>query len=60
MTNKKENNMKNITIKSLLLLTIIFACGACNKEWEDEQYQRYVSFKAPMDVAVGTTNVYIR
>jgi len=32
---------------------------ACNKEWESEQYEHYVSFKAPIQTEVGVTPIYI-
>lgn len=35
-------------------------CFSCNNEWEDEQYQHYVSFKAPMNTSLGTTEIHIR
>lgn len=34
---------------------------ACNKEWEDEQYVQYVSFKAPITSGGdGVTSIYVR
>ena len=39
--------MKNIYIY-LSLLAVIVLGTACNNEWEDEQYEQYVSFKAPI------------
>lgn len=39
--------MKNIYIY-LSLLAVIVLGAACNNEWEDEQYEQYVSFKAPI------------
>lgn len=35
-------------------------CTACNEEWTDEQYEHYVSFKAPMDYARGVTDIYVK
>jgi len=40
----------------LLLLSL---AAACNDEWKDEQFERYVSFKAPV-ANEGITNVYVR
>ena len=39
--------MKKIYI-CLSLLAVIVLGTACNNEWEDEQYEQYVSFKAPI------------
>ncbi len=50
--------MKNLYI---LFLTMIAAacCVSCNNEWESEQYEQYVSFKAtPNDE--GVTPIYMR
>jgi hypothetical protein len=38
----------------------MFTIGACNNEWDDEQFEHYVSFKAPMDLDIGCTKIYIR
>ncbi|AYD47970.1 DUF4973 domain-containing protein [Arachidicoccus soli] len=42
-------------------LTILLTTGiiACNKDWVTEQYQQYVSFKAPID-GDGVTPIHIR
>lgn len=44
-------NMKKIEkIYGLLLLTAIAVwCGSCNEDWVSEQYEHYISFKAPLD-----------
>lgn len=34
--------------------------SSCNEEWEDEQFVHYVSFKAPLDLKVGSTDIYVR
>lgn len=52
--------MKKIVYKCLVAIAVLFMGGACNNEWEDEQFEHYVSFKAPMDLAVGSTNIYLR
>lgn len=52
--------MKNIAYKCLIAISIMFICNACNDEWEDEQFEHYVSFKAPMDLSIGCTNIYLR
>ncbi|MCW3804460.1 DUF4973 domain-containing protein [Plebeiibacterium marinum] len=50
--------MKNI-YQILFLLTILVMYSSCNDEWEDEQFEHYVSFKAPLDDN-GVTPVYVR
>ncbi|RKO70440.1 DUF4973 domain-containing protein [Sphingobacterium puteale] len=42
-----------------LLLTILAVCGSCNDEWKEEQFEHYVSFKAPLE-SEGVTNIYVR
>ncbi len=52
--------MKNIYIY-LSLLAVIVLGTACNNEWEDEQYEQYVSFKAPIAAGGdGVTTIYVR
>ena len=52
--------MKNIYIY-LSLLAVIVLGAACNNEWEDEQYEQYVSFKAPIaSGGDGVTTIYVR
>ena len=52
--------MKNIYIY-LSLLAVIVLGTACNNEWEDEQYEQYVSFKAPIaSGGEGVTTIYVR
>lgn len=52
--------MKNRTYKCFMMIMALFICSACNEEWEDEQFEHYVSFKAPMNLQVGSTSIYIR
>ncbi|MGB3066087.1 DUF4973 domain-containing protein [Sphingobacterium thalpophilum] len=49
----------NKLYKLLLLAISLFICGSCNDEWKDEQFQHYVSFKAPLENE-GVTNIYVR
>ena len=52
--------MKKIYI-CLSLLAVIVLGTACNNEWEDEQYEQYVSFKAPIaSGGDGVTTIYVR
>ena len=55
-----------INIKTFLLAGMIGGMAAtlvsCNDEWKDEQYEQYISFKAPLDTdgnSVGVTTVYV-
>lgn len=44
-------------IYSLLFsLTVLVLFGSCNDEWKDEQYEHYVSFKAPIN-SNGVTRI---
>ena len=52
--------MKNIFYKYLAAIAVLLTLSACNEEWEDEQFQHYVSFKAPLDLGTGSTNIYLR
>lgn len=52
--------MKNIFYNSLVAFVALCFFSSCNKEWEDEQFYNYVSFKAPLNLAEGSTNIYIR
>ncbi|MDE1191037.1 MAG: DUF4973 domain-containing protein [Arachidicoccus sp.] len=46
-------------IAAILTILLITGSTACNKDWTNEQYQQYVSFKAPLD-GDGVTPIYIR
>ena len=49
--------MKKIyTIIALAAITILGA--SCNSEWEEEQYENYISFRSPLD-SKGVTNIYV-
>ncbi len=50
--------MKNLYILFLATITAI-CCVSCNNEWEAEQYQQYISFKATPD-SEGITPAYMR
>ena len=53
LIDKKNRHMKKIIIYSILLLSsVIFY--ACNDEWKDEQYHKYVSFTRS-----GYVNTYL-
>ena len=43
----------------LCLLAVLVGYSACNDEWKDEQYEHYISFKAPLNDA-GVTEIYVR
>ena len=44
----------------LIILVATALCSSCNTEWEDEQYESYISFKAPVNADTGVTDVYVR
>jgi len=50
--------MKTYKSFGLLLLLAIPCFVACNDEWKEEQYQHYISFKAPLNDN-GVTSVYV-
>lgn len=43
----------------LFILAALTIFSSCNDEWKAEQYDRYVSFKAPLN-AQGVTRLYVR
>lgn len=49
--------MKKIyTLAALAAMTLLGA--SCNSEWEEEQYEHYISFRSPLD-SKGVTNIYV-
>ncbi len=52
--------MKNTIYKLLIIIGVLLLCIACNKEWKDEQFTHYASFKAPLNLSTGTTDIYVR
>lgn len=42
-----------------LSLALLLICGSCNDEWTEEQFENYVSFKAPI-TSGGVSDIYIR
>ncbi|TJZ60429.1 DUF4973 domain-containing protein [Sphingobacterium olei] len=51
--------MKKIYILLLAMTASIFILSSCNNEWEDEQYEQLVSFKAPPNTE-GVNWIYVR
>lgn len=43
----------------LLLLSLLLVFSGCNDEWKDEQFENFVSFKAPL-TSEGVSNIYVR
>lgn len=50
--------MKN-KYRLLSLLAVLIGFSSCNDEWKDEQFEHYVSFKAPLD-SKGVSQINIR
>ncbi|MGQ1889093.1 DUF4973 domain-containing protein [Thermophagus sp. OGC60D27] len=48
-----------MTCKFLYLIAMVLFFSACNDEWEEEQYEHYISFKAPLDED-GVSPIYVR
>lgn len=44
---------------AFFLILLMMASSSCNDEWKDEQFENYVSFKAPLG-SEGVTNIYVR
>ncbi len=43
----------------LFFLSLLVVFSACNDEWKDEQFENYISFKAPLGNE-GVSNIYVR
>lgn len=43
----------------LFLFALLIICASCNDEWKEEQFENYVSFKAPL-TNEGIANIYVR
>lgn len=43
----------------LILIVALTLCSSCNDEWKEEQYEQYVSFKAPISDK-GYTQINVR
>ena len=42
-----------------MILTMSVLVISCNSEWDEEQYEQYISFKAPVGDK-GVTDIYVR
>ena len=51
--------MKNKHVLRVLCLVQLLLCTSCNDEWTEEQFEQYVSFKAPI-TSGGVTDIYVR
>ncbi|MAZ28308.1 MAG: hypothetical protein CL868_14690 [Cytophagaceae bacterium] len=49
----------NKLFKLFLSLMLLSLCSSCNDEWTEEQFENYVSFKAPI-TNEGVSDIYIR
>lgn len=50
--------MRKIYLYTIALVASVLSIS-CNDEWKDEQYEQYVSFKAPIG-GNGVTDIYVR
>ena len=53
--------MRNHILKSLLIVlsvTTMLSLVSCNDEWKEEQYEHFISFRAPLDDN-GVTAIYV-
>ncbi len=53
-----SKNIKTLWLAGCACCCLSVALTSCNDEWEDEQYQQYVSFRAPLNDQ-GVTSVYV-
>ena len=57
--NTKINKRRLIGLLFIIChLSFSVALTSCNDEWQDEQYEKYISFKAPLNDN-GVTAVYV-
>jgi len=49
----------NNLFKYLTIVASVVILSACNNDWEDEQFEHYISFKAPLNQQ-GLTPIYVR
>src|SRR5690554_6095425 len=55
---KNMYHMKKTYIPFFLFL-LVMVTSSCNDEWKDEQFENFVSFKAPL-TGEGVTDIYVR
>jgi hypothetical protein len=61
MFNKiNKMNMKKKLYGLLLATATLALCVSCNREWTEEQYEHYISFKAPLTNGVSQISVRYR
>lgn len=51
--------MKKVSIMLVALFGLMAVTTSCNDEWTEEQYDHYISFKAPLDEKGGVSSVYV-
>lgn len=49
----------NKSFIQLLFLSLFAIFSSCNDEWKEEQFEHYISFKAPLE-SEGVANIYVR
>lgn len=51
--------MKRFSILLASVFGLMALTTSCNDEWTEEQYEHYISFKAPIDKDGGVSSVYV-
>ena len=55
-------NIKTLLLAGSVCCLMTASLTSCNDEWKDEQYEQYLSFRAPLDTqgnSVGVTTIYV-
>ncbi len=51
--------MKKFSILLATVFAVMTLTTSCNDEWTEEQYEHYISFKAPLDDKGGVSSIYV-
>ena len=54
-----KNKMKKFSIILASVFGLMTLVTSCNDEWTQEQYEHFVSFKAPLDDKGGVSSIYV-
>ena len=53
-----KSKLFNLLLVGVVGCGMVVSLGSCNDEWEDEQYEQYISFRAPLNDQ-GVTPIYV-